>query len=64
MSEAIEVMLRNWSNSPRGKLVTFELPHDEPHPFEGRGFRTGKNGERFALAIVHIADDESRQPLD
>jgi len=58
----IEAMLLRWGESPTGRTVTFLLPEDEgQHPF--KGLKTGpSNGQRLALSIALIADDESETP--
>lgn len=58
MTDHLEVRLLRWSESSQsGRTVTFQLTEDEgEHPF--RGLRVGKTGERFAMVLVKIADDE------
>lgn len=60
MTDALEVRLLRWGESSEtGRTVTFLLPGDGEHPF--KGLRYGKKGgERFALALAHIADDEAK----
>ena len=62
MDEISEVMLRGWYDGPRGRLVTFELRPEGAHPF--RDYKSGKNGDRFAIAVVKINDDESMEKLN
>lgn len=51
----LEVMLLNWSDSPRGSTVTFVLPAgDGPHPFMAASRETSK----WALALLERDDDE------
>lgn len=64
MSEAtvIEALLLRWNEGPNGRTVTFQLPDDTPqHPF--RGLKAGPtHGQRLALSIALIADDETQSP--
>lgn len=53
-----EAMLLRWSDNHNGRTVTFQLPADGEHPF--RGLKCGPtNGQRLALSVVLIADDET-----
>lgn len=58
-ASVIEAMLLRWGESPTGRTVTFLLPEDSgSHPF--KGLKTGPaNGQRLALSIALIGDDES-----
>ncbi len=52
-------MLIRWlESSTAGRTVTFEIPADgaDDHPF--KGYSAGKNGQRFIVVAVPIADDE------
>ena len=64
MSEATvtEALLLRWNEGPNGRTVTFQLPDDTPqHPF--RGLKAGPtHGQRLALSIALIADDETQSP--
>ena len=56
--DSIEVMLWRWSDGPNGMTVTFQLDPNLPdHPFKGVPW--GKGGQRFAMALAKIADDET-----
>ncbi len=60
--DAIEVRLRRWGESSTGgRTVTFELPPDGEHPF--KHLPVGKDGQRMALAVALIGDDERQAPL-
>jgi hypothetical protein len=57
-SPAIEVIVLSASTnetkkSGKTRKVTFLLPNDGPHPFEGMG------GERFHIVCVRVNDDET-----
>jgi hypothetical protein len=57
-SPAIEVVVLSASTnetkkSGKTRKVTFLLPNDGPHPFEGMG------GERFHIVCVRVNDDET-----
>lgn len=57
-----ECLLVNWGDtSSRGRTVTLELPQDsDTHPFRDLAIRSGKQaGQRFAIVVVQINDDES-----
>ena len=56
----IEALLLRWGESPAGRTVTFLLPDDGTvHPF--KGLKTGPSyGQRVALSVALIADDETR----
>ena len=59
MTDTLEVRLLRWSdNSTGGQTVTFLLPESEVHPF--KGLRFGKTGERFAMALARIEDEETK----
>jgi hypothetical protein len=60
----IEAMLLRWGESPTGRTVTFLLPEDDgQHPF--KGLKSGpSNGQRLALSVALIADDETQQPVE
>lgn len=59
----IEVMLYSWSDSPAGRKVTFLLPDDgEEHPFKHLKAGT-KYGQRMALSVALIAEDETQEAL-
>jgi len=59
MTETLEVRLLRWSdNSNSGQTVTFLLPEGEVHPF--KGLRYGKTGERFAMALARIEDEQTK----
>lgn len=54
-----EGLLLRWGESnSAGRTVTFQLEEDMPHhPF--KGYPSGaKNGQRFVLAVVPIANDQ------
>ena len=56
-----EAMLLRWSDNHNGRTVTFQLPADGEHPF--RGLKCGPtNGQRMALSVALIADDETEHP--
>ncbi len=58
----IEVMLLRWSDNQNGRTVTFLLPDDGEHPF--RGLKCGPaNGDRLAVSVARIADDETQHPV-
>ena len=59
----IEVMLLRWSDNQNGRTVTFLLADDGgEHPF--RGLKCGpENGDRLAVSIARIADDETQHPV-
>ena len=61
---AIAVRLLRWGESSSGgRTVTFELDMlDGEHPFKGLTAGT-KNGQRMAIAVVLIADDETETAL-
>lgn len=61
-ASVIEAMLLRWSESPTGRTVTFLLPDDgTQHPF--KGLKTGPSyGQRVALSVALIADDETQRP--
>lgn len=63
-AQVIEVMLLRWGESPTGRTVTFLLPEDDgPHPF--KGVKSGpSNGQRLALSVALIADDETQKTLE
>lgn len=63
-AQVIEVMLLRWGESPTGRTVTFLLPEDDgPHPF--KGLKSGPSyGERLALSVARIADDETQQDVE
>lgn len=63
MPAVIEAMLLRWGESPGGRTVTFLLPEDDgAHPF--KGLKAGRvNGQRLALSVALIADDETETPL-
>lgn len=60
----IEAMLLRWSDSHTGRTVTLLLPDDgDDHPF--RGLKCGPaNGQRLALSVALIADDETQTPME
>lgn len=60
---AIEAMLIRWGEGPGGRTVTFLLPDDPgEHPF--RGLKTGRvHGQRLAISIALIADDETQHKI-
>jgi len=59
MTDTLEVRLLRWSdNSNSGQTVTFLLPEGEVHPF--KGLRYGKTGERFAMALARIEDEQTK----
>jgi hypothetical protein len=60
----IESMLLRWGEGPSGKTVTFLLPEDDgPHPF--KGLKCGpSNGQRLALSVALISDDETQKELE
>ncbi len=60
MTESIEVILLRWGDSSaQGRTVTFLLPEDAgEHPFKGE--RNGKTGQRYAMALAKIGDDEAK----
>lgn len=59
----IEAMLLRWSDSHTGRTVTLLLPDDGDHPF--KGLKCGPaNGQRLAVSIALIADDESQKPIE
>lgn len=53
-----EAMLLRWGdNNTAGRTVTFQIEEDSPlHPF--KGFPSGKNGQRFMLAVVPLNDEQ------
>lgn len=58
----IEAMLLRWSDSHIGRTVTLLLPDDGEHPF--RGLKCGPaNGQRLALSVALISDDESQRQI-
>lgn len=59
----IEVMLLRWSDNQNGRTVTFLLPDDGgDHPF--KGLKCGPaNGDRLAVSVARIADDETQEPV-
>lgn len=59
----IEAMLLSWSESPAGRKVTFLLPADnDPHPF--RDLKAGPtHGQRLALSVALISDNEEQKQL-
>lgn len=59
----IEVMLLRWSDNQNGRTVTLLLPDDGgEHPF--KGLKCGPaNGERLAISVARIADDETQTPV-
>lgn len=63
-ARVIEVMLLRWGDSSTaGRTVTFQLPDGDgsEHPF--RHLKCGKNdGQRLALSVAVIADDETVEP--
>ena len=62
-AQVIEAMLLRWGeNHSSGRTVTFQLPEDTPdHPF--KGLPCGPtNGQRVALSVALIGDDEKQQP--
>lgn len=61
-ASVIEALLLRWNEGPNGRTVTFQLPDDTPyHPF--RGLKTGPtHGQRLALSIALINDDETQSP--
>lgn len=61
-ASVLEVMLLRWGESPGGRTVTFLLPDDPgDHPF--KGLKAGRaHGERLAISIARISDDETVQP--
>lgn len=63
--QAIEVQLMRWGeSSSSGRTVTFWLPDDPgEHPFKGMTTRSGKTkpGQRFAMALALITDDETTE---
>lgn len=63
-AQVIEVMLLRWGESPTGRTVTFLLPEDDgPHPF--KGVKSGpSNGQRLALSVALIADDETQHQIE
>jgi hypothetical protein len=60
----IESQLLRWSDGPNGRTVTLLLPADtNEHPF--RGLKCGpSNGQRLALSVALIADDETQKELE
>lgn len=60
----IEVMLLRWSDNQNGRTVTLLLPDDGgEHPF--KGLKCGpSNGERLAISVARIADDETQEPVE
>ena len=62
MTTAIEAQLLRWSDNHNGRTVTFQLPADGEHPF--RGLPCGPaNGQRIALAVALISDDETTHDM-
>lgn len=64
-ASVIEAMLLRWGEShASGRTVTFVLPEDPgPHPF--KGMKCGPdNGQRVALSVALIADDETVTPVN
>lgn len=59
----IECMLLRWSDSHTGRTVTLLLPDDGEHPFKGLPCGPA-NGQRLAVSVALIADDESQQPME
>ena len=60
-ANVIEAMLLRWGEShSSGRTVTLQLPEaDGPHPF--KGLKCGPaNGQRLAVSIALINDDESQ----
>jgi hypothetical protein len=56
-----ETMLLAWAESnTRGRTVTFQLPEEgDEHPFRHMTVKSGKRaGQRFAMVLVQIDDDE------
>lgn len=56
-----EMFLLGWSESHNnGRKVTFQLPEDtDEHPFKRFTVKNGKRaGQRFAVVLVQIGDDE------
>lgn len=62
-ASVIEVMLLRWGESPGGRTVTFLLPDDPgDHPF--KGLKAGRtHGQRLALSVALIADDETQEKI-
>lgn len=62
-ASVIEVMLLRWSDNQNGRTVTFQLPDDGgDHPF--KGLKCGPaNGERLAISVARISDDETQQEV-
>jgi hypothetical protein len=59
----IEAMLLRWSESHNGRTVTLQLPAEGDHPF--RGLPCGPaNGQRLAIAVALINDDETTRPVE
>lgn len=64
-AHVIEAMLLRWGEShASGRTVTFVLPEDDgPHPF--KGMKCGPaNGQRVALSVALINDDETQAPKE
>jgi hypothetical protein len=59
-----QAVLINWSETDKGRMVTFLLAEEDPvHPF--KGYKRGpEHGQRFELACVCVADDDSMQSTD
>ena len=60
-ASVIEAMLLRWGEShSSGRTVTLQLPEEDgPHPF--KGLKCGPaNGQRLAVSIALINDDESQ----
>lgn len=59
----IECMLLRWSDNQNGRTVTLLLEDDGgDHPF--KGLKCGPaNGERLAISVARIADDETQTPV-
>ena len=60
----IEAMLLRWGeNHASGRTVTFQLPEETgDHPFKGQKCGPA-NGQRLALSIAFIDDDETETPV-
>jgi hypothetical protein len=59
-----QAVLINWSETDKGRMVTFLLDEESRvHPF--KGYKRGpEHGQRFELACVCVADDDSMQSTD
>lgn len=62
-AQVIEAMLLRWTDSHTGRTVTLQLPDDGDHPF--KGLKCGPaNGQRLAVSVALIADDETQAPVE